>query len=390
MRVFYFTEQPYPAAWGEKESLRVTLPNQHCEPVRAADLYNRYLDEWMLADELGLDIMINEHHSTATCISTSIAITLGILARQTHKARLLVLGVPIANRPDPVRVAEEVAMADVISRGRVELGLVKGVPYEIAPANLNPVGMTDRFWEAHDLIMKALTYRNGPFNWEGDHFHYRQINIWPRPYQEPRPPVWMTALNPASVQAIAKRDYTVATMLNGYQAKDVFAAYRRAAAEMGKPQPDISRFAYLAAIAVADNRKAAMERADHLLGYFRTSGVVYEPFKMPPGYIAPKDYAMVLKHSFARKVARRDGQRIDPSTASVEDLIEAGLIFAGTPDEVYRQITEFSDAVGGIGNLLMMGQAGNMSHEETVDNMTLFSKEVLPRLQQRNRMTSAA
>jgi len=85
---------------------------------------------------------------------------------------------PIGNRNDPIRVAEEYSMLDVISRGRIEMGFVKGVPFEISPANTNPADLMERFWEAHDLILKAMTTHDGPFNWEGTHFHYRSVNVW--------------------------------------------------------------------------------------------------------------------------------------------------------------------------------------------------------------------
>ncbi len=89
MKVYSFSEQSYPDAWFEDaESLRVNLPNEHCDPEIASRLYNRYLDEWMLADELGLNIIVNEHHATATCMSASVHLTLAILARQTKRARL--------------------------------------------------------------------------------------------------------------------------------------------------------------------------------------------------------------------------------------------------------------------------------------------------------------
>ena len=160
MKVYAFTEQSYPDAWFEDaESLRVNLPNKYCDPEIASRLYNRYLDEWMLADELGLNIIVNEHHATATCMSASVHLTLAILARQTKRARLLGLGTPIANRNDPLRIAEEMSIIDVISRGRLEMGFIKGVPYEIVPSNARPVRVMDRFWEAHDLILKAMTTR---------------------------------------------------------------------------------------------------------------------------------------------------------------------------------------------------------------------------------------
>ena len=113
-----------------------------------------YLDMWCAADEMGLEIMNNEHHQTATCMVPAAPIILGILARETKRARLLILGNPIANRKQPIRVAEEMALIDVLSCGRLECGFVRGVPYEISPANAFPYRGTEKLWEAHDLIIR--------------------------------------------------------------------------------------------------------------------------------------------------------------------------------------------------------------------------------------------
>lgn len=383
MRVYHFTEQPYPDAWiPGAESLRVSLPNVLCDPHKAADLLNRYLDEWVLADELGFDIMVNEHHATATCLSSSCNIVLGILARITSRARLLALGIPLANRPDPLRVAEEMALVDVISRGRLEMGFVKGVPYEIAPANSNPSRMMDRLWEAHDLILKAMTERNGPFSWEGEYFHYRSVNVWPRPYQQPHPPVWITSLNPASAPAVAERGHVLATFLTGLASKKLFDAYRQQfALTHGRPA-GCDRFAYLALCAVAASEKEALNRAYEVSSYLRTTAVASEHYAYPPGYMAPQAMIPILRKTKRGHymVTCRSGKSIDATNAESADLIDAGLLFAGTPDQVYEQIVRFCGEVGGIGHLLLMMQAGHLNSDATTDSMKLFSREVLPRL----------
>ena len=194
MRTYWFTEDAYPylPPQDEMESIRVNLPNINCDPEKANELYNWYLDLWCMAEEKGLDIMNNEHHQTATCMVPAAPLMLAILARETKTARLLILGNPISNRRNPVRVAEEMAMIDVISKGRLECGFVRGVPYEAAPSIRTPLRGSQRLWVAHDMIMKAWTTHDGPFNYEGRWFHSRQINIWPRPYQQPHPPVWVT------------------------------------------------------------------------------------------------------------------------------------------------------------------------------------------------------
>ena len=128
----------------------------------------------------------------------------------------MALGMPIGNRNDPIRVAEEYAMIDVISRGRVEMGFVKGVPFEISPANTNPADLVERFWEAHNLILKAMTTHDGPFNWEGTHFQYRSVNVGPRPYQQPHPPVWTPVGSEGSAMEAAQRGMTIGVLNTGW------------------------------------------------------------------------------------------------------------------------------------------------------------------------------
>lgn len=393
MRFFHFSEQPYPSAWDMgAASLRVTPPNEQCDPAEMADLYHRYLDEWRLADELGMDIMINEHHGTPVCVSAAASITHGILARETRRARLLVLGVPIANRLDPIRAAEELAMVDVISRGRLEMGFVKGVAYEVPLAARSAVRMMDRFWEAHDLIIKAMTTHDGPFAWEGDSFQLRNVNLWPRPFQRPHPPVWITAVSPGSVRAIAERGYVLATMFNGFQAKALFEAYRKVRREAGHPPPGTDRFAYLGMVAVGGSQAQAMRRAEHMRSFVRSAAVVSEPVRNPPGYLSPADNVRRMRAAGRPGMGMMtlDGRAVGIANASVQDLIDTGLLFAGTPGQVYEQIARYCDAVGGLGNFIAMCQAGAMSHEDTADSLKLFAREVIPRLKERASTADAA
>lgn len=384
MKAWQFSEMAYHPAWEHlSDSYRVVVPNRLYDPKIGAELYNRYLDEWALCDELGINIMVNEHHATATCSDSVCTIPMAILARETKRVRLLALGMPLGNRNDPVRIAEEYSMIDVISRGRVEMGFVKGVPYEIAPANTNPTVLMERFWEAHDLILKAMTTHDGPFNWEGRHFHYRQVNIWPRPYQEPHPPIWMPVGSPGSATEAAERGYVIGMLNTGYQRTPaILDAYRRRAREAGRePHPD--RFAYMGMIGVGDTQEEGFRRADQILDYVRTSAIVAPQFTNPPGYVAAAANVEALRSGAGLRAGRiqtRAGKPLDVRTAGVEEFIDAGLAFAGTPDMVYRQIREFHDHVGGFAHLLIMGQGGHISHRDTVANLTMFAKEVLPRL----------
>ena len=382
MRVFQFTEQPYPDVWDDHDgSLRVNLPNRKLDPIRASELFHRYYDEWQLADELGLDIMLNEHHSTATCMSAACVIGLAVLARITKRARLLVLGYPIANRPDPLRAAEELATIDVISRGRLEMGFVRGVPQEVPIANMNPVFQSDRFWEAHDFIMKALTSHDEPFNWESPSFHYRHVNIWPRPWQQPHPPVWSTTGSTQTARKLGGYGYVMATLGTGYDTRRLYNAYRQGYAEKnhGSAAP-ADRFGYLGLVAVGRTEAEARRRGELIASYPRSSGIVFAPFRNPPGYLSIEDNVRMLKGEGRPRSYTKDGRVVDMAKGSVQDLIDAGVMFCGTPDQVYDQLVDFVDHCGGMGNLLMMGHAGPMSHDDTVENLTLFAQEVYPRL----------
>src|SRR6202795_3554045 len=175
MRAWHFSETAYPylPPVDSYPSIRVSLPNRLYDPGKGAALYDRYIDEWLIAEDEGVEIMLNEHHQTATCVDPAARLVLAPLAWVTKRARLLILGNPVANRRHPVRVAEEMAMVDVLSKGRFECGFVRGVPYEVLPANSNPVRMNERQWEAMDLIVKAWTNHDGPVTFEGRFFHHR-------------------------------------------------------------------------------------------------------------------------------------------------------------------------------------------------------------------------
>ncbi|HEX2277369.1 MAG TPA: LLM class flavin-dependent oxidoreductase, partial [Candidatus Tectomicrobia bacterium] len=210
MDVYYFTEMPYaefPESEAEKfPSMRLTFPNTYFDPRTASDLFRRYFDEYQYAEEVGFDgLMINEHHNTPSCMDVEVNITGGILARITRRAKLLILGNLLPTTDNPVRLAEEIAMVDVISGGRVISGVVRGIGVESWATNTNPVHNRERFEECHDLLIKTWT-TPGPFRWEGKHFHFRVINPWMVPVQKPHPPIWVPGTgSPETVEWAAKR-----------------------------------------------------------------------------------------------------------------------------------------------------------------------------------------
>jgi len=382
IRNYVFTEMPYPYLPPDEtfESARVTLPNQLYDPEAGSELYDKYFDIYRAADELGLDVMLNEHHSTATCLDTAVPLSAAIVARETSRARILPLGNPISNRPDPVRVAEEMAMVDVLSHGRLQCGFVRGVPMEVSPQNVPPIGMYERFWEAAELIVKAWTTHDGPFNWEGRYFQARQVNIWPRPHQQPHPPIWVPTQSAGTGEQVARRNYNLATILTGTEgAARIFSTFRKAAVDAGFPEPGPDRVGYSGLMFVAHTEAEAAAGGEALRWYLQHNKVAPQ-FMDVPGYLEPDIRARIL----AKKARGEEPQApiAHLTNAPLSELIDTGMFFVGTPDQVVEQVKAFDRQVGGCDNLLMMMHTGTMSFDTTYKSMKLCAEEVLPRLRE--------
>lgn len=368
MDAYYFTEMPYPyvpeSVEDEYGTSRVLLPNSYCDPQLAGDLYNRYLDEYEYADELGLNIMLNEHHQTLTCLDAVVPISAAALARRTKQAKIALVGSPLPHRDNPVRVAEEVAILDCISRGRIISGFVRGVPTEVQPSNSNPIYTRQKFEEAHDLILKAWTSRE-PFNWEGRFWHLRYVNVWPRTYQQPHPPIWVTGSSMESVTWVAEKQYTYACFLTPYEWTDgLVNAYRRVSEEHGHPRPTPDKFAYLALVYVGETDEEAQETGKGLLWYLQRRRHPY--LNVPPGYVPPDQMAKVYRGTGAK-----------PYAQSWEYLRENGIVICGTPDHVIEKMKYLHERCN-VGNMLMMMQAGPMGTQKVRRSMELFAREVYP------------
>ena len=194
--------------------MRLDMPNTFFNREAAARNYQRYYDEYVLADEVGFDgLMINEHHSTPSCSDVSIMMSAAILARTTKRAKIALMGNILPIQDNPVMVAEQIAMADLISGGRIISGFVRGIGVETWWSNSNPVHNRERFEECHDLIIKCWT-EPGPFRWEGKHYHFRHVNPWCLPLQKPHPPIWVPGTaSPETALWAGRKGYTYVPFL---------------------------------------------------------------------------------------------------------------------------------------------------------------------------------
>ncbi|HEV3350843.1 MAG TPA: LLM class flavin-dependent oxidoreductase [Methylomirabilota bacterium] len=388
MQAWYLNENPYPFVPPDvldaAESVRGSLPNRYCDPKIAADLFQEALDEYLLCDDIGINVVSNEHHAGINCLLGASPLILGILARQTRNVRILSLGTLITVRTDPVRVAEEYATADVISRGRLEIGFVKSGGSEMASGNANPIGIVDRFWEAIDLILKTLSHRDGPFSWEGKYFTHRHVNIWPGPWQQPHPPLWAATGDPTTSAELGRRGIVnVMVFRTAEETMRAWGSYRKARAEAGLPEPGPDRFGHTAFVYTGDTDEEGVRVGSKLLWFLNTalrSAPQYGKF-LPgavPAALAPALYT--TKPRPGVPAAARPAAGLIGITA--EQAMAKGLMFAGNPDSVYRQIREYRERVGPFEHLVLASRSGFMTHAEATKGLRLFGKEVLPRLRE--------
>src|SRR5579864_169243 len=288
MHIMYFTERAYIYA-PEDEILKLQsffgVPNSYFDPVKGAQLLNEYLDDKVYAEELGFDgVMLNEHHGTPFCVGAVMDMEASILAKITRKVRIVLLGNPLSVVANPLRLAEELAMIDLISGGRLVPGWVRGAGSEQVFNNANPAYNRELFNEAHDLIIAAWT-RSGPFRWEGEHFTYRYVNPWVTPYQKPRPPIWIPGvLSPETVQWCAEHRYpyiALGTQLG--PTCDLWDFYADEAAKQGY-QAGPENFGYLIATVLAETEDKAQELAEGFVYGGGQNAFSAPQYTMPPGY----------------------------------------------------------------------------------------------------------
>ena len=373
MRFSFFHLMPYPYLPDDFDetyaSSSLTFPNKHFDPKLGTQLYHRYLDELEYADKLGFDgIAVNEHHQSAYGLMPSPNIMAAALARRTEKARIMVLGNAIGIRGNPLRVAEEIAMLDHLSNGRVDSGFVRGIGWEYFGHSINPTKSRARFNEAHDLIIKAWTSEE-MFQWVSPNYEYRYVNLWPRPVQQPHPPVYIPgAGSTETMRFCASHRYTYMSVYAPTRVVRMwFDGYRRAAAELGYV-PDPDKIALSIPVYVADTDAQAHREARPAVEWLFHKGLK-QPMEMvnPPGYMSPGSLRGVLMT-----------ERKPFSALSYEELLAEGYAVVGSPASVADRLKAMYDELGGYGQLIGLFAIGPSTHEQILRSAELFAAEVMP------------
>jgi alkanesulfonate monooxygenase SsuD/methylene tetrahydromethanopterin reductase-like flavin-dependent oxidoreductase (luciferase family) len=377
--VYFFTEMGY-TAYPQEEAQQLgytnlMFPNKHFDPAKAHSLYNMYFEELQYCSEAGFDgVMINEHHNNPLCMMPSVNVIGSVLARTTSKGRIVFLGNVLPIHENPLRVAEEIAMIDILSGGRVVCGFVRGLGQESMATNTNPIYNRERFNEAHDVIVKAWT-TPGPFRWEGKHYHYRIVNPWVMPLQKPYPPIWIPGVaSPESVEWAARHGYPYIALAPPLALlRGIYAIYDKAATEVGFT-PTSEQRGYAIRVCTADTDEQAYEAGKHFYWQLGTSfGLTPLPWQAPPGYISR------AAAQGPREQERTRAASITPGgpRLSYEEAQATYQIVTGSPATVIRKLQYLIDIVDPA-YMIFWGREGLMPHQVAMRNIDLLTQEVIP------------
>jgi alkanesulfonate monooxygenase SsuD/methylene tetrahydromethanopterin reductase-like flavin-dependent oxidoreductase (luciferase family) len=379
VKLFFFHLMPYgdlDLSYADKhDTAWVTLPNSYFDRTKGTAIYNRYIRELELADELGFDgICVNEHHQTAYGLMPAPNLIAAALTRTTKRAKIAILGraLPLVN--NPVNIAEEFAMLDQMSGGRIITGFVRGIGSEYFASAVNPTLSHERYYEAHDLILQAWT-REGPFRYQGKHYQFDYVNLWPKPVQEPHPPVWVPSQGSRETIewcAAKERKYTYLQTFSPLPlAQKNFDLYREIAAKDGyESQPSQLGWAVPTYVAETDEI-ARRELTPHIEAFFNRFLRFPIEMRMPPGYSSVAS----AKHLIESKFAMRSTDQ------TIDKLEELGMVIFGSPRTVRDKFLHHQKAMG-FGNLIAMMQIATQPAEQTEKSLRLFAGEVAPHLRE--------
>jgi alkanesulfonate monooxygenase SsuD/methylene tetrahydromethanopterin reductase-like flavin-dependent oxidoreductase (luciferase family) len=384
MKLMWFHLMPYtelPDDFRDKHpSVWVDIHSSLFDPRRAHHMYNDFMDELEFAAECGFDaVCVNEHHSNGYGLMPSPNLIASALARRTSDTALCVMGNSLALYNPPTRVAEEFAMIDVISGGRLIAGFPVGTPMDTCFAyGQNPSMLRDRYYEAHDLVLRAWTAPD-TFAFNGRFNQQRYVNIWPRPVQKPHPPIWIPG--GGSVETwrwCAEMDHVYAYLSYfGYQAgQATMDGFWGEMDRLGKDRNPY-RAGFLQFVGVAESREEAYRLYREPAEYFYGRCLHVDPrFAGAPGYTSEATQRAGVVGQVAQ-VARM--RRFDTLAREMDAIVEKGYVIIGSPDEVAAQLKEVATNLN-VGHLMLLMQFGNMGKDLAKYNTQLFAEKVMPQL----------
>jgi alkanesulfonate monooxygenase SsuD/methylene tetrahydromethanopterin reductase-like flavin-dependent oxidoreductase (luciferase family) len=389
VKVFVFDLVPY----GENldhlkqgaTELAWPLPKRFFKPEIAVRTYAEHLEAWEELDRLGFDgVGFNEHHTSPYGLMNSPNLLAAAAAQRTRRLKLLIYGnlLPVHQ---PLRLAEEIAMLDCLSNGRIISGFARGIPREHTVYNVPMSESRARFEEAWEIIRRAWT--DEVLCFEGRFWTYRDVAIWPRPVQQPHPPVWVpVTASKETIEWAARHDIPITPGLTFHRGvrEDVIRYYAAQLEQHGhRITPEhliISTDVY-----VADSKSQAIEEAAPYALYFNRTLFSHGNFT-ERDLQAQVGYVTSVSHTYLRPehVPLISGNREHYRGLTLEGVQEQAQNMPwGTPDEIVERVISSADDAGA-NQVIVNLNRGAMPHEMFMHQIRRFGSEVLPRLQAHN------
>jgi len=375
---WHFMPYPYlPDDFAEQyESGWIIVPNTLWDRERTKTLYQDYIDDLAYADELSFDgVVVNEHHQNVYGLMPSPNLVAAALAQRTSRCRIAVLGSLLPLHLNPLRVAEEYAMLDNMSGGRLDAGFAMGGGHEFWNYNVPPPVAREQYWEAADLIHRAWT-EAGPFEHVGKHYSLRYANPWPRPRQDPHPPIWVAGSISAETQVeVARRGWTYFASTRGHLSgtKAALDRYRAIVEEHGHEYHP-HRAGLLLTVYVADSDQQAREESYGAVRYMLDNSFRGHLSRRGRMLISAPGASSV--ESFERSSFMREyGTKLLGDAESWDEIDAMGSVIVGSPATVRAALNEYAEVCG---YLMIQFQMGNLPSDRVRASMELFSREVAP------------
>jgi alkanesulfonate monooxygenase SsuD/methylene tetrahydromethanopterin reductase-like flavin-dependent oxidoreductase (luciferase family) len=384
MKVFVFDLLPY----GEHlEHLKIDnelpypLPKRHFKPQVAVNTYAEHLSAWEELDQLGFDgVSFNEHHCSPYGLMNSPNLLAASAAQRTKRLKLLIYG-NLLPLHEPLRLAEELAMLDCLSNGRLISGFARGIPREYQVHSVPMPDSRARFEEAYEIVTRAWTEE--VFSYQGKFWSYKDVALWPRPVQQPHPPVWMPITGSKESIEFAGRHnipITPGASTRGLR-DDIIRYYAACLARAGHAiTPDhlcLAPNAY-----VASSKAEALKEAGPYFLYFNRTlfshgNVTETNVQRVAGYVSAQANDYIRPENLPAAARLREEYR-NLTMETLERQVER--MAWGSPTEVAQNLIEQARHHGA--NTVQVSlNRGAMPHEMFIEQIRRFARDVLPLLQ---------
>jgi alkanesulfonate monooxygenase SsuD/methylene tetrahydromethanopterin reductase-like flavin-dependent oxidoreductase (luciferase family) len=346
----YLAPRPLPAEW--------PVPPDAYDREAGVEAYRGMVERMQMVEKLGFDwISVSEHHYSPQRLTPNPIVSAAHLAACSQTIKIAVLG-PIISQSNPVQIAEELAMLDNLMPGRLVVGLLRGITGEYLTYGLNPVEARERTTEGMELVLRAWTEAQ-PFGWQGRHYQFRTVSVWPRPAQQPHPPTYALGTSRESCEFAARHRLGLGASYAPFAVVAKATRYYREACAQYCWQPAPEQIIYRANILIAETDTEAQMLLEKQRGVRR-------------GFAPRPKVRDALLQLDSRNVA---GEARTPNVGGAQPTN-----FIGGPDTVVEQIERCRDEVGaGVLDLMFQIPVSD-GLGFLMRSLELFGTKVLPRI----------